>query len=324
MRLGLLMDPHLLDFVLGDPDKEALAQMFEVDFDTVAKTVSEIATPETVTALLTGWGGATLTEADFEALENLKVIVHWGGGCSYAHLAAARGIALVTAREINAKPVAEFTLAMITLAAKEVFWSARRYQAEQRFLDRELEYGHVGLGKGDRGGAMVGIVGASAIGKMVIDDLVRQGKRVGVYDPTVTLEQAELHGYELFSNLTDLAAQSKILSIHAPEIPATLGLVSAQVLAALPIGATIINTARGAVVDQEALVKELQAKRLYAILDVAEPDVLPAGHPLYSLNNVFLTPHVAGSMGTELRDLGSFATTELLRFATAQAPIATR
>ncbi|MFP3589036.1 NAD(P)-dependent oxidoreductase, partial [Paraburkholderia sp. SIMBA_055] len=89
-----------------------------------------------------------------------------------------------------------------------------------------------------------------------------------------------------------------------PDIASTRGMISARVLAALPDDATFINTARGALVDQDALVSELASGRIRAVLDVTEPDPLPAGHPLFAMPNAYLTPHVAGAMGTEIRDLG--------------------
>jgi phosphoglycerate dehydrogenase-like enzyme len=119
------------------------------------------------------------------------------------------------------------------------------------------------------------------------------------------------------TDLARLASQSRIFSLHAPDIPTTRGMVSAAVLAALPDGATLINTARGALVDQDALVRELASGRIRAALDVTEPDPLPAGHPLFALPNVYLTPHLAGAMGTEIRDLGRASVAALLRHAGA-------
>ena len=110
-----------------------------------------------------------------------------------------------------------------------------------------------------------------------------------------------------------------MLSLHAPAMPQTDGMISRAVLAAMPDGATLVNTARGSLVDQDALVEELAEGRLGAILDVTEPEVLPEGHPLYTLANVFLTPHLAGSTGTELRRLGRAALAEVERFV-AGAP----
>lgn len=313
-RAALLMDAHLVDFVFGSDDRRALAEAFDIDFSSAVTTVAELDDPAGIQLLLMGWGAAAPTPADLDALPRLKAIVHWGGGFATARDAADRGIALASAKAANAVPVAEFTLAMITLAAKDVFWAARRYAAEQRFIDREAEYGDTGLG-----GAVVGVVGASTIGELVIRGLRERGVAVAVHDPTLTPERAAALDVERAPDLVALASRSRILTIHAPQLPETVGMVSAAVLAALPDGATVVNTARGALIDQDALVRELADGRLRAVLDVTEPDPLPPGHPLFSLPNVFLTPHLAGSMGSELRTLGSVATAEARRFARGEA-----
>ena len=92
-------------------------------------------------------------------------------------------------------------------------------------------------------------------------------------------------------------------------------MLDARRLALLRDGATLINTARGALIDQDALVAELRTGRIDAVLDVTEPEVLPAGSPLYDLPNVVLTPHIAGALGVEVRRLGESALAELERYA---------
>ncbi|GAA4775151.1 hydroxyacid dehydrogenase [Microbacterium gilvum] len=313
MRAALLMDPHLVDFVFGEEERRALTEVFDIGF-TAVNAVHDLAEPERVEVLLMGWGAVAPTDADLDRLSRLRAIVHWGGGFGSAGDVAARGIALSSAKAANAVPVAEFTLAMITLAAKDVFWASRQYTLEQRYIDREREYGHTGLA-----GATVGVVGASTIGELVIAGLHDQGVDVAVHDPTLSAARAIALGVERVDDLEALAARSRILTIHAPDLPQTRGMVSAAVLAALPDGATLVNTARGALVDQESLVAELGSGRIHAVLDVTEPDPLPPGHPLYALPNVFLTPHLAGSMGTELRRLGAVSASEAVRFANGDA-----
>jgi phosphoglycerate dehydrogenase-like enzyme len=92
-------------------------------------------------------------------------------------------------------------------------------------------------------------------------------------------------------------------------------MLDARRLALLADGATLINTARGSLVDMEALTKELTSGRIDAVLDVTEPEILPADSPLYDLPNVLLTPHIAGSMGGELRRLAHSALDELDRYS---------
>ena len=315
MRAALLMDPALVSFVFGDDERQRLAEMLEIDMTDAATSLAGIPAPSEVELLITGWGVPVIDRDGLDAFPALRAIVHWGGGIGFLDEAAsARGIRISSARAANAVPVAEFTQAMITLAAKDAFWLSRQYCAEQRFIDREATAPRAGLFR-----TTVGIVGASTIGTMVIEKLRASDVEVLLYDPYATPETAQRLGAELIDDLEELARRSRILSVHAPETPRTAGMMSRAVLAALPDGATLVNTARGALVDQDALVDELQRGRLRAVLDVTEPDVLEAGHPLYTLPNVFLTPHLAGSMGVELRRLGESALAEVERFV-AGAP----
>ncbi|MEV4085185.1 NAD(P)-dependent oxidoreductase [Nonomuraea fuscirosea] len=106
-----------------------------------------------------------------------------------------------------------------------------------------------------------------------------------------------------------------MISVHAPALPETEHLVDAARLARMRDGATLINTARGALVDTGALTAELTSGRLYAVIDVTEPDPLPPDSPLYDLPNVLLTPHIAGSLGGELARIADLAVDELVRYA---------
>ncbi|MBD3942612.1 hydroxyacid dehydrogenase [Microbacterium sp. NEAU-LLC] len=309
MRAALLMDPALVPFVFAPAARARLGDLLEIDLEDAATALAGIPEPSGVELLIVGWG-AKVDPDELDSFTALRAIVHWSGGNGAMDgPASSRGIPISSARAANAIPVAEFTLAMITLAAKDAFWASRTYTAEQRFIDREAELPDTGLYL-----TTVGIVGASTIGRLVMRKLQSSEVRVLLFDPYASPPDAAALGAELIDDLAVLAAGSDLLSIHAPEMPSTIGMVSAEVLAALPDGATVINTARGALIDQEALVAELRTGRLRAVLDVTEPDPLPAGHPLYELPNVFLTPHLAGSMGNELRRLGETALAEVERF----------
>lgn len=313
MRAALLMDPALVPFVFAPAAQARVAELLEIAWD-AATSAAGIPDASAVDLLIAGWGATPAGPGDLDGLTGLRAVVHWGGGIGWLdEQAAARGIPVSTAKAANAIPVAEFTHAMITLAAKDAFWLSRQYTAEQRFIAREAAAPRAGLY-----GTTIGIVGASAIGTLVMRALRDNDVRVLLYDPYVSQADAEALGAELVDDLVDLAARCDLLSIHAPEMPSTVGMVSAEVLAALREGATVINTARGPLVDQDALVAELRRGRLRAILDVTDPDPLPAGHTLYTLPNVFLTPHLAGSMGVELRRLGEAALAEIERFVAGE------
>jgi phosphoglycerate dehydrogenase-like enzyme len=320
IKAAFAMTPELLPFVFGGDELRRLQQLLDLDPQRVLNAnagLHDIEEDElaSIELLITGWGAPSIGPENVTMLLALRGVVHWGGGGGpLDEVATARGIPVSTARAANAIPVAEFTIAMITLAAKEALWFSRRYHQQQRSVDREAELPHSGLY-----GTRIGIVGASTIGRLVIEQLVGRDVEVLVYDPYLTEADAAHLGVEPVRDLEDLARRSTVLSLHAPAMPQTDAMISRRVLAALPDGATLINTARGSLVDQEALVEELAGGRLRAILDVTEPEVLPAGHPLYTLANVFLTPHLAGSTGAELRRLGRAALAEIERFV-AGAP----
>jgi phosphoglycerate dehydrogenase-like enzyme len=163
-------------------------------------------------------------------------------------------------------------------------------------------------------GKVVGIVGASRIGRRVIELLRPFDLCVLVFDPYLPDAEAAALGVESVE-LDDLLARSDVVSLHAPLLPETRGLLDAGRLARLRDGAVLVNTARGGLVDTAALTRELASGRIEAVLDVTEPEVLPADSPLYDLENVLLTPHVAGSLGNETRRLGRLAVEEIERYA---------
>ena len=136
-----------------------------------------------------------------------------------------------------------------------------------------------------------------------------------IFDPFVDAETIASLGAHKVDNLLDLCRHADVLSIHAPALPETHHLVGEAELAALPAGATVINTSRGHCLDLDALVVQLEAGRLFAIVDVTDPtEPLPDDHPLLHLPNAVHTPHIAGSQGTELGRMADWVIDEIERF----------
>ncbi|MFT2017912.1 hydroxyacid dehydrogenase [Streptomyces sp. 796.1] len=312
-RAALAMAPEAADGVL---DAAALAELAELtdlvpppaltDFDT-AHARRVLADTE---LLITGWGCPPIDERALAAAPRLRAIVHTAGSVR-GHVGAAcwqRGIEVSTAASANALPVAEYALAMILLAGKRVLAAAHSYRAARA---RE-HWQYVGPDDGNYQ-RTVGVLSASLTGRRVIELLRPHDLEVLLYDPYVSAGAAAEWGARAVG-LDELFASSDVVSVHTPLLPATRGLVSRELLAALRPGATLINTARGAVVDQEALTEALVAGRIHAVLDVTDPDPLPPDHPLWTCDNVLLTPHIAGSQGTELRRLAALAIAEVRRW----------
>lgn len=288
-------------------------------FTQIAPNASLEEVPEAVLAetevLLTGWGAPRLDEAALDRLPKLKAVLHCGGTVRPIVTEALwqRGVVVSSAADLNAEPVAEFTFAAIVLAGKKAPFlagDARRFRSDWSYRSGRGRLGNVGL--------RVGVVGFSRIGRRVVDRLQALHRTSClVADPLADAHEVRAAGAELVS-LDELLAHSDVLSLHAPELPSTVGMIGARELSVLPDQATVINTARGSLVDTDALTAECCSGRLNAILDVTEPEPLPDASPLYGLPNVMLTPHIAGSTGEEALRMSHAAVDELHRLIQAR------
>ncbi|MEV4197877.1 hydroxyacid dehydrogenase [Micromonospora globbae] len=312
-RAVLAMRPSLPERLFTAATRQRLRDLLDIDvehcLDTFDGDRADRALAE-AQILVTGWGSPRLGPQVLARAPQLAAVAHAGGSVKpYLDAACwARGIAVCTAASVNALPVAEYTLAMILLAGKGAFQVTRLYQQRRAPVDLLDEFPRIGNYR-----RRVGIVGASRIGRRVIDLLRAFDVAVAVHDPYLDDAGARDLGVQSLS-LDELMCWSEVLSLHAPAIPETRHMIDARRLALLPDGATLINTARGSLVDQDALVAELTTGRLAAVLDVTVPEVLPADSPLYHLPNVVLTPHLAGAMGNELHRLGDWVADEVERF----------
>jgi len=263
-----------------------------------------------VELLITGWGAPLIDAFVLDHLPRLRCIVHAAGTVKtfLSPEVYARGIQVSSSAAANAVPVAEFTFAAIVMGLKR----ARRFSEQLRMTGASRNA--AGFPTIGTNGVTIGLVGASRVGRQVIGLLKNLDARVLVYDPYLTAVEAAELGVETVG-LDQLCALSDVVSIHAPDIAETRGIIGAQQLALMKDGTLVINTARGALIDAAALTAELVSGRLDAYLDVTDPEPLPADSVLHTLPNVVLTPHIAGAMGNEIHRLGSHAVTEVRRLS---------
>ncbi|MGJ9373840.1 hydroxyacid dehydrogenase [Nesterenkonia sp. CF4.4] len=240
----------------------------------------------------------------------LRAIIHTAGSIR-THVSEAcfgRDIAVVSAAAANARPVVEYTLAMMLLEGKRVLPRTAEYRRDRRIPSlRETD---PSLGNYRR---TVGILSASMIGRGVMRLLRHHDFQVLLCDPYVQESTASDYGADLVS-IEELFERSDIVSLHTPLLPSTRGLVTRSLLESMAPGTVLINTARGALVDQSALTDAVSAGRIRAVLDVTHPEQLPADDPLWDCENVLMTPHLAGSQGNELARLRELALDELSRW----------
>lgn len=262
--------------------------------------------------LLTGWGAPVVDAALLERAPRLRAVMHAAGSVKHIVTDAAweRGITVVSAAAANAEPVAAMTAAQILLAARGVPAARRVYRSE-----RSLAASRVASGAR---GSVVGLVALGEIGRRVAERLRGTGVRMLAADPFASPDAAVALGVELVS-LEELFSRSAVVSLHAPLLPSTTGMIGAELLERMPRGATLINTARGGLIDEPALIDVFSRRDdLTALLDVTATEPPGADSPLWELGNVELTPHVAGSMGTDRGGMGQLVCDELERLIEGQ------
>lgn len=230
-------------------------------------------------------GSAPLTAKVLEAARpRLKIVAKNGAGVDSVDLAAAArlGIAVAVAAGANADAVAEHALALMLALTRDLPAQDRQVRAG----------GWAGAGHQGRDfrGSVVGIVGYGAIGRATAQMARALGARV-----VVLRRSGEADDFEVEPTLERLLPRLDLLSLHCPLNEQTRGLIGARELALLKPGALLINTARGALIDEPALVQALQSGHLAgAGLDCFAQEPLGAAHPLATLPQVILSPHTAG------------------------------
>jgi phosphoglycerate dehydrogenase-like enzyme len=208
-------------------------------------------------------------------------------------------------------PVAEYTLAVILFSLKHG-WRHLGLTRPPRIHfapSREMPGAY---------GSVVGLVSLGTIGRLVRRRLRPFDIRVIAYDPNVGESEARRLGVRLVG-LEELFASADVVSLHTPLLAATRGLVAGGLLRSMKPGATLVNSARGAIVREGELIEVLRARPdLQAVLDVTEVEPVPPGSPLHDLRNVVLTPHLAGALGPERARLGDLVVGELTRYVSEQ------
>ncbi|MFG3340999.1 hydroxyacid dehydrogenase [Glycomyces sp. NPDC048151] len=306
------MDPVFLPQLFPGPLMRRLGAVLDIDPGTVTRSFEGTDLAE-FEVIVSGWGSPAIDAAVLDRAPRLRAVLHAAGSVK-GHVGAAvwdRGIAVASAAGANAMPVAEYTLAAILMAGKGIFNLRERFRAERTF---ELGYIHPEVGNF---GLRVGLIGASAIGRRVAELLRPFDIEVLLADPYLDEAEAAALGARLV-DLDHLVTQANVVSVHAPDLPETRHLVDARRLAAMKDGTVLVNTARGRLVDTDALVAELRTGRLSAVLDVTHPEPPQRESELYDLPNVFLTPHVAGSQGNELARMGLCIVEEAERLAAGE------
>jgi phosphoglycerate dehydrogenase-like enzyme len=259
------------------------------------------------------WGMLILKAEQIQKLPSLKMVLYGAGTVKYfAEPFLQQDIRIVSAWAANAVPVAEFTVAQMTLAAKGYFGLSRKLMVEGAAAWKPTK----ATGNYD---IEVSILGAGMVGREVVQRLSYHDINILVFDPYLSAPQAENLGVTLVG-LDEAFARGYVVSNHLANVPETENMLKSSHFSSMPVGSTFINTGRGATVDEPAMIEILsQRADITALLDVAQQEPLAADSPLYQLPNVWLSPHIAGSMGREVVRMADFVLDEFERTLNGEA-----
>lgn len=259
------------------------------------------------------WGMPVFTKEEIEEFfPSLKCLFYGAGSVqTFARPFLEKGIKVFSAWGANAVPVAEYTVAQIILANKGFYLSTRLIKSREDYYETR---NYTSLLPGNYN-ANVGIIGAGMIGKLVIKMLKQYNLNVLVYDPFLSDENAEELNVKKVS-LEELFASCQVISNHVANLPQTVGMLNYDVFKLMKPSCVFINTGRGAQVVEADLIKVLKDNPMItAVLDVTMPEPPENDSEFYKLNNVFLTPHIAGSAGLEVQRMGEYMIKEYLKYS---------
>ncbi len=273
-----------------------------------------ISSPENfidIECIFSTWGMSVFTKEEIKkCFPSLKCVFYAAGSVrDFARPFLECGVKVFSAWMANAVPVAEYTVAQIILANKGFFQVSRLYGKGEYFKAREAFEGYKGNYE-----SRIGIIGAGAIGSLVIRMLKEYHLDVFVFDPFLSDSKATELGVKKVS-LERLFAECNVVSNHLANNTETIGMLNGNLFDKMLPYSTFLNTGRGAQVVEEELIDTLKKRHdITAVLDVTFPEPVAANSELYQLENCVLTPHIAGSAGNEVHRMAEFITDEFYRY----------
>lgn len=312
MVKGLFVMNHdIFDLVYPTEVRRGIEQFAEIyapllNEEEVRQDLSVLHNAEVI---FSGWGGPELNKEFLEAAPNLKAVFYAAGSIKKIATEESwrRDIIITNAVQANAMPVAEFTLSQILFCLKNGWSFVREVQKEKSFPQKP--YAVPGGYK-----SSVGIISLSTVGQSVCELLKNFDVDVFAYDPFIDKNIAKRLGVKLCS-LDDIFEISDVISLHTPLLENTQRMIKGKHFERMKPNASFINTARGALIKEKEMIDVLKKRPdITAVLDVTHPEPPEQDSPLYTMPNVILTPHLAGSQGAECGRMGAYMFEEFQRY----------
>ena len=256
--------------------------------------------------LFSTWGCGSLSEEEWAAyFPNLKVLFYGAGATdNFARPLFVRGVHVVSAWKANAVPVAEYTVSAIILGLKNFYQLIRTGRSRQNWSERSKGRGAFG--------ATVTLLGSTGAVATRVAEMLKNYRLNVIGIPSPVAERT--------ISFAEAFAVSDVVSNHLPDRDDNVGCIDGALLESMPQGGFFLNTGRGRQVNEPEMIEVLKRRPdLTALLDVQDPEPPQEDSELYTLPNVFLTPHIAGSLGDEVHRMGEFMADELERFLRGDA-----
>ncbi len=268
-------------------------------------------------ALIVCHGAPRVTPAVMDAANRLRFIGELEGDRFARRIdveaATQRSIRSIDTTQGSSYPVAEWALAMMLIGLRNAGSVFRRLIAHERVFESDERYNDPGFLHGELTGKTVGMIGAGHIGRRLLALLQPFDVTVLVHDPYVPREIADIYDVTM-TTLENVLSVPDVVVCLAPITPATRGMIGEREIDLLKPGAVFVNVSRGAIVDSNALIARLKKGNIIASLDVFEPEPMPVDSPIRDLENVFITPHIAGVTAANSHRFFTLMVDELLRF----------
>lgn len=286
----------------------------EADRDLTGEEVAKILAD--FDGVITSWGSCRFTEQVLANANRLRIISHAAGSVRpiVSNAVWERDITVTNAADAISPSVAEMTLLFILASLRRLIPISNAMKNGAVWKREEDEHGE------ELSHKTIGLIGLGSVARHLIGLLKPYDLEILAYDPYISDEGAESLGVKKAS-LRDVLANSDVISIHAPAIPETYHMIGEKELQLIQDGAVLVNTARGSILDEKALIAELKRGRFVAALDVYEQEPLPLENELRKLPNVILTPHIAGLTVDSYYRTTELVVDDLFRFFNGEEPL---
>lgn len=309
-KIALLANTKSIDRIFGEKYFARLRAQGDLclyDRDTFEDREYVLNFVKGANVIITSWGTPAIEQDILDVCPDLELICHAAGTPKpiLSEGVIAKNIPTTFSACALGEGVAETALGFAISGAKHFYWlnndTGKGMWAENK--QKLVDFYDI----------TVGVISGGFVGRHFIKLLQNFNVDILLYDPTMTAEQVAALGATK-AELNEMLSKSDVISIHAPSIPATAKMLNASNLHLIKDGAVVVNTSRGAIFDEPALIEELKKGRFFACIDVTDPEPPAVENELRYLDNVILTPHIAGCVTNGMKRIAKHVCEEVERF----------